>query len=207
MGGVPLEEIVLHRIVEAVARLDEIVIIPAFYELIPGRARKSESVLDFSLGSYMRQHNYEFSKICPTFYDFSQPYSRFEAMIQCDAIWVRAKIQNIFNFSTPSAHGWRYELLNIPFLAMIPGQSNQSFALHPFVCTEENLQAGLEFYEISSDDECSAIANIFWKLMLTCQDLSEFIDVVLGDSYDDYGSVVMGQDFTAGYWNGQFHLY
>jgi hypothetical protein len=64
----------------------------------------------------------------------------------------------------------------------------------------------LEFYEISGDDECSVIANLFWKLMLTCQDLSEFIDVVLGDSYDDYGSVVMGQDFTAGYWNGQFHL-
>ncbi|GJD19131.1 hypothetical protein RIVM261_040870 [Rivularia sp. IAM M-261] len=78
--------------------------------------------------------------------------------------------------------------------------------LHPFVCTEENLQAGLEFYNFSTHAQCISIANAFWKLFFTSQDLSTFIDVVLGDNYDDYSSPVMGNDFVSGYWNSRFYL-
>ena len=102
---------------------------------------------------------------------------------------VRAKIPHIFNFYPPPAFGWRYELLNVPFLAAIFSNFREFPSLHPFACTEENLQAGLEFYKVTTPEQCSILANVFWQLLLRCQNLSAFIDVVLGDNYDDYASV------------------
>ena len=112
----------------------------------------------------------------------------------------------MFNFYPPTCSGWRYELLNIPFLAAIFSKSDKFPSLHPFVCTEENLKAELEFYKVTTPEQCLVITNVFWKLLLTSQNLSTFIDLVAGDNYDDYASVVMGSDFISGYWNEKFHL-
>lgn len=201
MHRTSLKDIVLYEVVGKSASFDNIVIFPAFYEIIPN-LRKYESILDFSLNKYMNQNGYHFSEVYPKFYKF---YSEFEIINQYDAIWVRAKIPQIFNFYPPFAFGWRYQLLNVPFLAVILSNSNEFPLLHPFICFEENLSAGLEFYEITTPEQCRSIADAFWKLFFTSQELSTFIDVVLGDNYD-YDSLVMGNDFVSGYWNGTFYL-
>jgi hypothetical protein len=205
MGGLSLEEITLYEIIGESACLDNILIIPALYELISIHS-ECESLLDLSLSKYMTHNGYEFSKVCLKFYKFSQPYSYFESVNQCNAIWVRAKIPTVFNFSPPTASLWRYELLNIPFIAVIFSNSSDFPQLHPFACIEENLMAKLQFYKLTTPEECLSITNAFWKLLLTCQGLSTFVDVVLGDRYDDYSSVVMGRDFICGYWNSEFNL-
>lgn len=201
------KEIVLYEVVGESACVDNIVIIPAFYE-IAIEATTQNFKFEFSLNEYMVKNGCTFSKICPDFHQFSEPYSKlFETSTQCDAIWVRAKIPAIYKFYPPAAVGWRYELLNLPFLAVLLNDSRGFPSIHPFACIEEDLKAGLEFYPVTNSEQCLRIANAFWKILLSHQTLIGFVDVVLGDWYDDYASVVMGNDFVAGYWNNEFHLY
>jgi hypothetical protein len=173
--------------------IDNVAIVPAFYELIPDRT-EYDPTLNFSLSDYMSQNGYEFSQICPKFHKFSKFQEN-----PCDAIWVRSKISHIFNFAPIQAAGWRYSLLDIPFLAVIFNNSIEVPSVHPFGCIEEDLMAGLEFYEITNSEQRLCIANVFWKLLLTRPGISTFIDAVLGDNYDGYASVSMGRDFVCGY--------
>ncbi|MBE9118195.1 hypothetical protein IQ249_20075 [Lusitaniella coriacea LEGE 07157] len=205
MYGITLEEIALYEVVGKSTCIDNIVIVPAFYEIAIKQTERDRA-FNFSLGKYMSKNGYSFSDICPEFHKFSKPHSRFKTVIQCDAIWVRAKIAGVYQFEPPRGLCWRYELLNIPFLAVILDESKRLLSIHPFACVEEDLKAGLEFYPVTPSKWRLKISNVFWKVLLMSQKLVDFMDFVLGDDYDDYSSVVMGSDFVAGHWNNEFHL-
>ncbi|MDB9517959.1 hypothetical protein PN466_13475 [Roseofilum reptotaenium CS-1145] len=198
------EQLVLYGIAGESVSTDNIVIIPAYYELFVSFNRDALK-FDFSLRSYMDENGYNMSEICHTFYQFSKNYLDI-LDASCDAIWVRAKIPSAFRYLSPSKIDCRYNLLDIPFLAVILDDPRGFPSLHPFTCIEEDLQAGLEFYPTTPYKQGLRIANVFWKLLLEHQGLTDFMDDVLGDHYDDYESVVMGSNFTTGYQWKEFYL-
>ncbi|MGP1383835.1 MAG: hypothetical protein ACTS2F_09770 [Thainema sp.] len=204
MNGVAWNEIAIYEVVETSVCIDNIVIVPCFYELFPCPA-KYQAILDFSLERYMLQEHLSFADFCPAFYKFIQPSLRFESENWQDAIWVRSKIISVYNFYPPQAYSIRHSLLNIPFVAVFLDESSSIAALHPFACVEDELKAGLGFYQVTTPEECSIISAIFWKSLLAEPKLADFIDRVVGWAYD-YESPVMGSDFVTGYWKDEFHL-
>ncbi len=158
------------------------------------------------IANYMTRNGHIFSEICCEFHQFSQPDVEFSIPVQYDALWVRAKVANLYQFYPPAVMGWRYELLNIPFLAVVLDKPGNFFSLHPFVCIENDLRAGLEFHPTTSPEDCLTIANAFWQALVAHPGLTSFVDVVSADRYDGYNLAMILYAFKAGYWNNTFHL-
>ena len=169
-----LQHIFLYEVVGEAIHLGKISIVPAFYELNIDR-NEDESGLSFPLAEYVAREHPLRTRL------FRQLVSETCSLAECDALWVRAKISAAYKFSPPSAVGWRYELLNIPFLAVIFDRPNSVFSIHPFVCIEENLKAGLEFYPLTSPEQRTTIARAFWGQLILSPGLASFFDRVLGD--------------------------
>ncbi len=175
----------LHDIVGDAVNIDNVIIVPAFYDIDIQTSDEPQS--EFPLAKYMTQH-----QIC--FHENYRVDCWCEDVVNdCNAMWVRARIPNVYRFSPPPVIGWRYKLLDVPFLAILFDRNKSFPSLHPFACVDEDLKAHLDFFGVTTLGDRQKIAKVFWTSLLQGdRELTTFIDWVLGDCYDDYDSVVMG---------------
>lgn len=199
-----LEEMTLYGVGGEPACIDNIIIIPAFYEFFP-ELEESDLNSDISLEEYLNNNGYQLSKICPRFDRFSTEKGLTNSSSSGDAIWVHAKILDLFQYYPPTID-WRSGLPDFPFLAITFNDSRKVASVHPFSCVEYNLQSYLEFSRFTSLEYQSLVSNAFWKLLLLHPGIGSFEQKIEGDCYDDYGSISMGSNFIAGYRNNTFYL-
>jgi hypothetical protein len=160
-----LEEMTLYGVAGEPARIDNIIIIPAFYEFFPELAEDDISYDEYCLEEYLTNNNCKLSQICPRFALFSREHNLNDLGFSCDAIWVHAKIIDIFQYYPPPID-WCYNLPDFSFLAIMLDECGEICLIHPFACIELNLQSYLEFYKFTPLQDRALVANLFWKLLV-----------------------------------------
>ncbi|PSB55301.1 hypothetical protein C7B77_15490 [Chamaesiphon polymorphus CCALA 037] len=204
MNCVLLEEMALYGVAGEPACIDNIIIIPAFYEFFP-ELEESDIDSDISLEEYLNSNGDRLTEICPRFARFFKEEGFVNSSSSGDAIWVHAKILDLFQYYPPTID-WRYGLPDFSFLAVTFNDSRELASAHPFSCIEYNLQSYLEFSCFTDLKHQSIVSSAFWKLLLAYPGLGTFEQKIQGNCYDDYGSISMGSNFITGYQNDTFYL-
>ena len=118
-----------------------------------------------------------------------------------NALWVRARIPVALGFAPPTCRrAMRYRFIDFTMLAVCFMVSEMP-TLMPFICTEVDLHAELQFGRRSTKEQCNAIAKAFWGLLASePASLANYKDRFM--SNDGHGI----SPTKSGYWSNSFHL-
>lgn len=204
MLDVLLEEMVIYGIAGEPVIVEDIIIIPAFYEFFPERNCYEDTRYSY-FDEYMSNNSRELTKICNRYAKFATEYNLHFLGVSCDAIWSHAKIMHTFNYYPPSLMDWRDNILDFSFVAITISNLRKIVSIHPFCCIEDNLHACLYFPCKISLEEIETISSSFWEILINNQGFANFHENIRGSSYDDYG-FTMGCGLAVGHWNNQFFM-
>lgn len=117
-----------------------------------------------------------------------------------NALWVRARLPVALRFAPPTCrHSVRWQFLDAGLLAV--SVEADGLRVTPFVCTDDELQAELQFGRSCPAERRREVAMTFWGLLASEPTLlANYRDrFMYADGHDTSPTVV-------GYWNGLFHL-
>jgi hypothetical protein len=169
-----IPEIVLYDIVGLPAAAGPILFVPALFDF---RA-ESEGAVEYHLSDFEP--------------DLPRLYALFNCFDLSDELvlqyWVRARIPCAFSLRPPvGGDRHRYDVLDFPFLAVLPSGSGATLTAVPFVCVEGFSGPGLTFRKSDTDNETKRkVAAAFWSILLRDLDtIAPFEEWV----YDDESGV------------------
>jgi hypothetical protein len=118
-----------------------------------------------------------------------------------NALWVRARLPVALGFAPPTCRrAVRSQFLNAGLLAVsVVGDGP---LVTPFVCTDRDLQAELQFGRSCLAEQRRAVAGAFWGLLASAPTaLANYRDRFMCPDGHDISPAVVG------YWRGLFHLW